>query len=109
MTEYNGWGEPVPEQLTDPAQARAWNRLLVANEWFDGEDGIAHGAQQAMLADWNRRQPTIIEMYQYSTGKSEKRARGSRREAEAYADIIERTYGDSVFIRVYRKPEQRRG
>lgn len=100
MTEYRH-GEPVPETLTDPAKARAWNRVMIANEWFDGEDAIAWSAQQAMLEAWDVQQPTVVDMIKYSTNARQRREFPSRARAEAYADHIEDHYGpDAILIMV---------
>jgi hypothetical protein len=96
----NKYGEPTPIQLNDPAQARAWQRVLLANEWFDGEDAIAASAQQAMLASWNTVQPTVVTMVHYSDMAQARREFPSRARAEQYADYIEGHYGDRVLVMV---------
>lgn len=55
--------EPKPRALTDPAQQDAWGRTMVANEWFDGEDGIAYGAQVAFLREWRENAPAQLTVY----------------------------------------------
>jgi len=84
----NQWGEPMPVKLTGPL-ASAWNRVLVANEWFDGEDAIAAGAQQRLIREWNENGPSIVRTYTGWNGLPEVTRHRSRREAERYADAIE--------------------
>ena len=88
MTTYNAWGEPQPAKLTGPL-GRAWARIMYANEFFDGEEGIQHGAQQRLIREWNENAPSRVHMYDYRTQQDTTRDFPTRREAEAYADALD--------------------
>ena len=59
MTKYNRWGEPMPERLTGEL-GEAWALVLMNNEYFDGEDGIAYGAQQRLIREWRENKPAEV-------------------------------------------------
>lgn len=85
MTKYNQWGEPMPQKSTGP-KARAWARVLIANEWFDGEDGIAASAQDRMLREWDENLPSTVS-YLSGWGNDWKyQLFPTRRDAEAWLD-----------------------
>jgi hypothetical protein len=85
---YDYEDEPKPVRLTGPIVS-AWNRVLVANEWFDGETYFQYGAQQRLIREWNENKPSIVTAITGWNGKPEVTRHRSRREAEQYADAIE--------------------
>jgi hypothetical protein len=96
----NKWGEPMPVKLTGPL-ARAWARVLVANEYFDGEDGIAYGVQQRLIREWNENGPAEVIEYQYGSREPKRTRFEHRQDAERYADRSQSdlVYATSVFAR----------
>jgi hypothetical protein len=98
MPKRNPWGEPVPERLKG-ALGRAWDRILVANEWFDGEDGIAYGHQQRLIREWRENKPSTVVMYSYSTRETVVKTFETRQRAEAYAEAVTRRF-DTVLVTV---------
>jgi hypothetical protein len=99
MPKRNACGEPIPRQLKG-ALGRAWNRMLADNEWFDGEDGIAYGAQQRLIREWRENKPSVVEVFSYRTrAYVSAETFETRRRAEAAAErILSRL--DSVSVRV---------
>ena len=87
----NQYGEPIPVKLTGPL-ATAWARVLMANEWFDGEDGIAYGAQQRLIREWNENGPAEVITYQYGSQQPTRTRFDKRRDAERYADTLDADY-----------------
>lgn len=87
----NKWGEPMPKKLTGPLAA-AWQRVLIANEWFDGEDAIAAGAQQRLIREWNENGPAEVIVYTYGTREPRRTQFEHRKDAERYADTLSDDY-----------------
>jgi len=87
----NQYGEPMPVKLTGPL-ARAWERELVVNEWFDGEDGIAAGAQQRLIREWNENKPSRVTSFTGWHGERQTQDFPTRREAERFADTLDADY-----------------
>jgi hypothetical protein len=83
--KYNSYGEPMPVRLVG-AIGRAWQRVLTANEWFDGEDSMQYSAQQRLLREWAANAPSTAYWYDYQTRETHKRDFGSRRAAESWLD-----------------------
>lgn len=79
----NRWGEPMPLRLGG-LQGEAWAAIMAANEWFDGEDGIAYSAQQTFLRRWSANSPATVTVYNYRTGKQTKQAFDHYRDACRY-------------------------
>lgn len=83
----NKWGEPMPVKLTGPL-ARAWDRVLISNEWFDGEDGIAYGAQQRLIREWNENKPSVVIVYRFGSYEPDRYTFDTRQAAERFADTL---------------------
>lgn len=89
----NQWGEPMPLNLSGPL-ARAWGRVLIVNEWFDGEEGIQYGAQQRLIREWNENKPSTVVTFNGYGMNAQRVGREfpDRRSAEAYADTLDDDY-----------------
>jgi hypothetical protein len=96
----NAWGEPMPVRLNG-ALGEAWSHLYMENEGFDGEDGIAHGAQARLIRDWNENGPATVAAFDYRTRATSTRDFPTVRAAYRYAIA----HGEGATVRVHR-PER---
>lgn len=98
--------------MADILKERAWERILVANEWFDGEPEITEGARRAFLREWAENAPSRVTVYRYGARAENTTTHtyfATRHEAEEWADVMDNGRCSVTVIPCSRVMERDRG